>query len=100
MAMSVSEAIVVSLLVAMLLLGLAFMFRRQPGLAAATADWDRRVRDMPQHADLRAISERLSTVERVCDVVRAEVSGMKDAIGRVERTTNMLLAHQLKEDRA
>ena len=98
--MSFAEALVVSLLVGLLLLGLVVLWRVAPArqafnASAMMAEWDRRVRDMPQHADLRSISDRLATVERVCDVVRAEMSGMKDAVGRVERMTNMLLQQHL-----
>ena len=88
----------VGLLSGLLGIGLIALWRFAPAVSQAPvngsammADWDRRVRDMPQHADLRSISDRLATVERVCDVVRAEISGVKDAVGRIERLTNMLL---------
>ena len=96
--------LVVALLAALLMLGVVALWRYAPvaprnDSASRLADWDRRVRDMPQHADLRSISDRLTTVERVCDVVRSEMSGVKEAVGRIERLTNMLIAEQIETRR-
>ena len=101
--LTVPELLILGLFTGLLGLGLALLVRRPAagGTAFSPAgllqDWDRRVANMPQHADLRSILDRLGTVERVCDVVRAEMSGVKDAVGRVEKLTNLLLEHHLDD---
>ena len=94
------ELLLIGLFLLLLGCGLALLLwrpgaRAEVSAAALLQDWDRRVANMPQHGDLRLLVERLATVERVCDVTRAEVGGVKDAMARVERTTNLLLAQQL-----
>ncbi len=104
-----AELLVVGLLLVLVTAGVLAMARRPAQAQASSmpplggtleqqmAEWDRRLATVPQHADLRSISDRLHAVERTCDVVRAEVGGMKDAVARVERMTNMLLEQQLGE---
>ena len=97
--MSVAELVVVGLMTGMLVIGLVMLARRPVAVPQPSpSEWQLRLASMPQPADLQAIGARLTAVERLCDVVRAEMSGVKDAMNRVERTTDLLLKRQMEGD--
>lgn len=68
------------------------------GIQARIDEIETRVRSLPNHDDLRRISERLGSVERGVDVVATEVRGLRDGISRVEQTATMLLNNALARE--
>lgn len=56
---------------------------------------EQRMAQMPSHTDLAVLSGRLAAVERAVGVVDAKLSGVTDAVRRVEHTLDLLLKTQL-----
>ena len=84
----------------LLLTGIVLLFLRRPPTASETEhalrNWQQVVRSLPQHSDLRTMGDRLGSVERLVEGLRAEIGGVKDAVMRTERMTNMLIEQRLE----
>jgi hypothetical protein len=101
------EFVMIWLLAIFVVATLLLAFRRpQParqggGQDAATQILEARLAALPQAREYQAIVERVALVERLCDVLRAEIVGVKEGVARTEAGVNRLMQHQLdKEDRA
>lgn len=58
---------------------------------------EERLKGMPEHADMEMLSSRVAKVERNTDVAAAELRGVRDSIGRVERDLHLLIRHHIGE---
>jgi hypothetical protein len=74
------------------------------GLAKRVDDMEAQLRALPTHADMRALGDRIGAVEgRVAAVesgvatISAEVRGVREGVGRVERDLHLLLQHELNK---
>jgi hypothetical protein len=63
-------------------------------------DMDERVAKLPSHADIGALTEKVSTVSRDVAVVGATVDGASRSISRVEHMMDMLMKNQLDREAA
>lgn len=65
------------------------------GLGERMEKIEARLRDTPTHDDVRGIAQRLAAVEVGFANTSAEVRGVRDAVGRVERDLHLLIQHEL-----
>lgn len=54
---------------------------------------------MPTHSDVRFLDQRIAQVERGVAVVQAKIEGVADLLRGIEKTSDLLLRHQLEQDR-
>ena len=64
---------------------------RHEELQARVADVEQKVAQMPSHADIRILIDRVGAVERGVAVVGTAIEGVKESTGRVEHMVDMLL---------
>ena len=87
----------------LLLTGIVLLFLRPPRPVSdpehALRNWQQMVSSLPQHSDLRLMGDRLAAVERVIEGLRAEIGGVKDAVMRTERMTNIIIEQKLEREK-
>lgn len=69
-------------------------------LSAKVTELDTKLATVPTHDDIRRLGERLTAMESGVSSIAAELRGMRDGIGRVERTVEMLLTNELNKQKA
>lgn len=60
---------------------------------------ERRLANMPDHADVRALGTRMSNVESSVAVLGAEIRGLTVGIGRIEHMVDLLVKHQMEAEK-
>jgi hypothetical protein len=86
----------------LLLTGIVLLFlRRAPASEHEheLRNWQQMVSGLPQHSDLRVMGDRLAAMERAVEGMRAEIGGVKDAILRTERMTNIIIEQKLEREK-
>jgi hypothetical protein len=53
------------------------------------------MRAVPTHDDVRGLSERIGRVESAVAVVGANIDGLRDGMGRIERDLHLLVSHEI-----
>lgn len=53
------------------------------------------MRVVPTHDDVRGLSERIGRVESAVAVVGANIDGLRDGMGRIERDLHLLVSHEI-----
>lgn len=56
-----------------------------------------RIATMPDHADIRNLAARVGAVESGVAVMTEKARGIEQSLGRVERSVDLLVQHQLEE---
>lgn len=97
------EAVLLGVIALGLLFALALMMRRNAavagiGPAAAMELWERRAAELPQHADLGRVFDRLAAVERSVERLSGEMQGVREMGLRTEGYVRILVQHQLDEE--
>ena len=59
-----------------------------------------RLKDVPTHADVGRLAERISAVEANVAAVGEQIRGVRDGVARVERDLHLLLQHELAKSKA
>lgn len=91
------------LLIAYIRFRLAGDFAKASDVAALSveiAELRAKVSRMPTHDDVRALDQRIAQVERGVAVVQAKIEGVADLLRGIEKTSDLLLRHQLEQDRS
>ena len=57
---------------------------------------EQRLALIPTHADMKAVTDRVASVERGVAVVQTSIDGVRESIARVEHMTDLLVKHQLE----
>lgn len=60
---------------------------------------EKRLANMPDHADVRALDQRVAGVERGVAVVDAKLTGVVQGVGRVEHMVDLLVKHQMEGEK-
>lgn len=68
-------------------------------LGAEIAELKAKISRMPTHDDVRILDQRIAQVERGVAVVQAKIEGVADLLRGIEKTSDLLLRHQLEQDR-
>jgi hypothetical protein len=65
------------------------------GLSERIERVELQMRAVPTHEDVRGLAERIARVESAVAVVGANIEGIRDGMGRIERDLHLLVSHEL-----